>query len=143
LRIMNNKNENKDDIFKEAMQSSISSLIPSVKNQIVESNTTEEILVEQNLVEQALSLTIENQRSSWNKLKENLNGAYTEKAMRIMDSLPDREFIKVYLKLLEYVNPKIVRKEIVAASEEEKEITVKIIQNNNKIININSYEKEQ
>lgn len=40
-----------------------------------------------------------------------IEGPFAEKFMKIMNNLPDKEFIRYYLKTLEFVKPKISRKE--------------------------------
>ena len=48
-----------------------------------------------------------------------------------METLPDREYLRMYFKMLEYVNPKVVRKEVMEAKEDDLNIKVVIYQQNN------------
>ena len=112
----------KDDIFKKAAKEVAKS---TLKVEV------EKPAAPVALESKALAMTNENLISPWAKMKEKLNNGYTEKAMDIMDTLPDREFIKVYLKLMDFVNPKMTRKEIVGNNEGDTEIKVLIVQNQN------------
>lgn len=45
----------------------------------------------------------------WTDLKKEINSTHAERFNRVLGNLPDREFVRVYLKALEFVRPKIVR----------------------------------
>tara|TARA_Y100000310_G_C20140489_1_gene560035 strand:- start:94 stop:513 length:420 start_codon:yes stop_codon:yes gene_type:complete len=109
--------ENKLDIFEEAAKLTAKQSIKTVDKEVV-------VTVE----EQALELTKENGKSAWARLKDKVNGEYADRAMNEIEALSGREFIKVYMKLLEFVNPKITRKEIVEGADENKEIKILIMQ---------------
>lgn len=129
----------KDDLFKEAAKEAAKQAL----NLNIEPKKEELTTVEQ----KALDLTEQNTTSAWARLKDKVNGAYADKAMDIIDTLPDREFIKVYLKLLEYVNPKITRKEIIGNNDNDNEIKVLIVQNQNepqeKVIDVTHTSQEE
>jgi hypothetical protein len=82
-------------------------------------------------IQQAMDLTVENAETSWSKLKGKINSTYADKAMTIMETLPDREYLRMYFKMLEYVNPKVVRKEVLEAEDDDMNIKVVIYQQNN------------
>ena len=65
-------------------------------------------ITERNLNLPTRSVTDE-QKTNWNALKDAMKGEYSEKFMNIMDELPAKEFMRVYLKLAEHVFPKLVR----------------------------------
>lgn len=71
--------------------------------------------------------------NSWNVLSKRLTGDYAERFMREIDALPGREFIKVYMKMLEYVKPKVVR---VTQEEQEEEDNVIQVEVYNRTIDI-------
>lgn len=45
----------------------------------------------------------------WKILKESIDGKHAKRFNDILDTLPDREFVRVYLKAIEYFKPKVVR----------------------------------
>ena len=121
------KKEPLNDVFEDAAKAAINKAIKPIaevneKNIVVETKSQEE---------QAMELTVANGETSWSKFKGKINGAYAERMMDVLDGLPDREFARIYPKLLEYVNPKVVRKEVREEEEENKTIKVTIYQQNN------------
>jgi len=49
------------------------------------------------------------QSDDWIKAKEAMEGRFTKKFLDIMDNLPPGEFMRTYLKYIEYFKPKVVR----------------------------------
>lgn len=47
--------------------------------------------------------------TNWAELKKELKGAHAERFNKILRQLPAREFMRVYLKVLEFVQPKVTR----------------------------------
>ena len=122
---MSNEKEDLNDVFKEAAEMASKS---SISKTIV---TTENIEQELTKEEQALKLTMELANNQWDILKQKINGPFAKRAIEEIDALSGREFLKAYFKLLEYVNPKVIRKEVVEGEEDNKEIKVTIYQQNN------------
>lgn len=119
----------KDDIFKQAAEHTAKAAL-NIKT-ASESEAEVETVEVKSIEEKALEATEQNTTSSWNKVKEAVNGRFADRLLKIMDDLPDREFVKVHLKLMEYVNPKITRKEIIGDNNNDNEIKVLIVQNQN------------
>jgi hypothetical protein len=119
---MDKKKEDLNDVFKEAAKMVSNKTIKKEINDVV--NKKEQI-------QQAMDLTVENAETSWSKLKGKVNAEYADKAMTIMEELPDREYLRMYFKMLEYVNPKVVRKEVLEAEDDDMNIKVVIYQQNN------------
>lgn len=71
---------------------------------------------------------LEDEEKDWNELRKAIDGRYAKKFMDLLDYLPDREFIRSYLKVLEYVKPKITRKEELLAGDIDNSITIQIVQ---------------
>lgn len=86
----------KFDIFKEASNAVI-------KRTIV---LTEEKLTTQNSVPEKPALIV---RKTFAELKDAVDNEHAERFNNLLHTLPDREFVRVYLKVLEYFKPKIVR----------------------------------
>lgn len=53
--------------------------------------------------------TIPIKRKTWKELKIGMDNEHAERFNNILTELPDREFVRVYLKALEFVKPKIIR----------------------------------
>jgi hypothetical protein len=122
---MSNENKEELDVFKEAAQMASKS---SISKTIV---TTENIEQQLSIEEQALKLTEQLKNNQWDLLKQKINGPFAKRAIEEIDALSGREFLKAYFKLLEYVNPKVIRKEVVEGEDENTEIKVTIYQQNN------------
>jgi hypothetical protein len=110
-------------IFEEAAKEALSEkeaefVVPVVEN-------TEAEIEEARQRALALELT-EAGVNQWSVLSKRLTGDYAERFMREIDALPGREFIKVYMKMLEYVKPKVVRRTQEEQEEEDDVIQVEI-----------------
>jgi hypothetical protein len=46
---------------------------------------------------------------TWNQLTKAINTNHAQRFNQILEKLPDREFVRVYLKGLEFFKPKIIR----------------------------------
>ena len=133
--------DEKKDIFKQAAEQHISIEV-SKKDEDVELVETEEIVEDLSMIDKAISVTKE---LEWNTLKHNLQTKHAAKFDRILSTLPDRDFIRVYLKALEFVKPKITRVENDGPKEEEKSMNILIVKSGNddkQTIDITDYGKE-
>jgi hypothetical protein len=136
-------NDKKKDIFMEAARMALEkqTTIPAkIENSIEESILPAE-KTQQELALEAVTT------SDWEKLKTALNGRYAKKFMDLLETLPDREFMRLYPKMLEYVQPKVVRQEVRPLGEEQKTINIRILQvdetGNKRIIDITSDENNE
>jgi len=78
-------------------------------------------------IELPLRNTTKEQKKNWAELVEAMNGEHTERFNEILEQLATSkplEYIRVYLKLLEFVQPKLVRTDGSAAVVKDNEITV-------------------
>ena len=75
------------------------------------------------LEEKVLDFT-ESGVTKWDILANKMNGDFSERFVREMDMLSGREFVRTYLKMLEYFKPKIVR--IEKKDEEEKDTVIRV-----------------
>jgi len=136
-------NDKKKDIFMEAARMALEKkpILPVANLDEVEETQLE---VKKTQQEIALEAVI---TSDWEKLKSALNGRYAKKFMDLMETLPDREFMRLYPKMLEYVQPKVVRQEARPLGEEQKTINIRILQvdetGNKRIIDITSDENNE
>ena len=63
----------------------------------------------------------------WEALVESVNGVSARRFNSLLATMDDEEFTNNYLKILEYVKPKMQRKEIVEENEREKVIRVEYV----------------
>jgi len=88
--------------------------------ELSENPTREEIL------EKAEAITEINMDNKWNKVKETMEGPFADRFLKAMDALPDKEFIRVYGKMIEYFKPKIVRVEGSKEKEEDNVLRIEV-----------------
>lgn len=89
---------------------------------LVVDKTSEELEIER---QKALALELtEAGVNKWSVFSKRMTDDYAERFMREIDQLPGREFIKVYMKMLEYVKPKVVR--VTQEEQEEEDNTIQV-----------------
>lgn len=81
---------------------------------------------EKPLEEKIVELTQYNLEDKWEIIKEAMQGEFADRFLHEMRGLSGREFVRVYLKMLEYVKPKIVRVETDDKEEEENIVRIEI-----------------
>lgn len=88
-----------DDIFQEAADIAISKTV-----------TIKEMSVEERLITQTNLPQLDPVAAkTWEDLKKNMSGVHAERFNRVLQELPDREFMRVYIKAIEFFKPKITR----------------------------------
>ncbi len=133
------KKEKEKDVFKEALEHlNKSKHIPDLPPVEVEIITPEEIkditegievLTDKNIDLPMNSMTDE-QKSTWDDLQNAMIGEHAKKFNEILTKLPDREFVRVYLKTLEFFMPKVTRREGEAGRARDMTINVQINRGN-------------
>lgn len=63
----------------------------------------------------------------WEKLVKNLKGKHASRMDSLLEDLPDKQFRIVYPKMLEYMMPKLQRKELVRGISEERVLRIEVI----------------
>lgn len=122
--------ENEDDIFKEAAIEALD-LKSSIK---VDGETAVQNfeVVEENSVEtiyDAAAEIIDND-VDWTNLIRDMNGKHAKRFNQILGTLSDREFMKNYLKSLEYFKPKMVRQDLKFDDTVDRTININVVQIN-------------
>ncbi len=79
------------------------------------------LIERQTQLAKALEIT-ESGKDKWDLLKEKMNGAYADRLMSEMDTLSGREFVRTYMKLLEYFKPKVIRVQNDSDEEEDDKV---------------------
>jgi hypothetical protein len=102
------------DIFQEASES-----VVGKKRTIT--LTEEDVITESNIEVRYDKQT----RKNFAELKEAVDNEHAERFNRLLHSLPDREFVRVYLKTLEFFKPKVVRQ--LGDGGEKKDTTINIL----------------
>jgi len=97
----NNKQKGKetkrDDIFQEASKSPVKKTIITLDDA--------DVITESNILVKYDKTT----RKTFNELKTAVDNEHAERFNDLLHSLPDREFVRVYLKVLEFFKPKVIR----------------------------------
>lgn len=110
-----NDNEKKE-LFEQAQKASMQKLVERQK-EVVSTSQKDKVAI-------AVKERLEEGETQWDLMKKMLEGSLTEKFINIMHEMNDAQFVRTYLKLLEYVKPKITRVE--GSGEAENDITVNI-----------------
>ena len=114
-------NEKDKDPFEEARMNSIKNLIDKQSSSVEEVGLTKE---QKEAVIIRSKETLEEGETQWDLLKKMVEGSFTERFIDVLSRMPDRDFARNYLKLLEYYKPKITRTE--GNEEGDREITVNV-----------------
>ena len=119
-----------NDIFKESAMKVIkdsSSLSVEVDSY---PDSTELINKKDSITESNIDIKLNNntkdKKDQWEKLKEMIDGQLTEKFTTELIALPPREYIRVYLKLIEFFKPKITRQISDGNNEVDNEIHIHV-----------------
>lgn len=83
-----------DDIFKKALAAT-TEVLQEVKDTLIN-------------VEGGLPAPIVKVKT-WSQMKKAMDNEHAEKFNSILSQLPDREFVRVYLKAMEFFKPKVIR----------------------------------
>lgn len=110
-------NKNNEDIFKQAAEESLSKIKKEKKIEI-------EKPIELSQKELAEIKTKKTKDYHWEKLEKAITGELADKFLNIIKELPDRDFVRYYLKSLEYFKPKVVRQE--KEEEKNKDLTINV-----------------
>ena len=101
-----NKNKN-EELISKAVNDAI-----DFKKPIKETKTDMRVLkhIKQpiEIKENSLAMS-EDYKNSWSDVQKAMKGKHAERFSAILDALPNREFLKAYLDILEYFVPKKVR----------------------------------
>lgn len=103
------------DIFEEASL--------EVVNEINETNKPVVFVKEVNINQQNISNP---NAKNWNELKKAMDNEHAERFNNILHALPDREFVRVYLKAMEFFKPKVVRTKADRPAEDDRTINIQI-----------------
>lgn len=109
------------DIFKQAAKQSTQKLSDKQKKEI-------EVVKEEKQKQIAEERTETDFDATWQKVENAMTGPLAERFLNCMQELPDRDFVRTYLKTLEYFKPKIIREEKEKKKEEDLTINVTIVE---------------
>lgn len=127
---MTEKINNEKDVFHESIMDSIANNVAKEHDEIILLNNKQELLAE-------IQRRLEKGETQWDKLKGLMENGLTERFIRVISEMPDKDFVRNYLKLLEHFKPKLVR-----ASEGEVDKPDTIINIQTVIVNPETGEKE-
>lgn len=81
---------------------------------------------EQTIEEKLVEITQYNLEDKWDIIKAAMGGEFADRFLHEMRHLSGREFVRVYMKMLEYIKPKIVRVENDNKEEEDNIVRIEI-----------------
>ena len=111
---MSSKEELKSlDVFQESALRVLKSSPAAVEN-IKDENESEDLIIPYGEV------------TNWTDLKRELKTTHALRFNHILKQLPAREFMRTYLKLLEFVEPKITRQTGMGGTEEDTELNIHV-----------------
>jgi len=100
-------------------------LLKQAASEAVPKDKTEEEVYNEGQMEKALQI-VEAGKDGWNVISARMEGDFAERFLKEMEGLSGREFVRTYMKMLEYFKPKIVRVENAPREEEERVIKIEI-----------------
>jgi len=100
-------------------------LLKQAASEAVPKDKTEEEVYNEGQMEKALQI-VEAGKDGWNVISAKMEGDFAERFLKEMEGLSGREFVRTYMKMLEYFRPKIVRVENAPREEEERVIKIEI-----------------
>ena len=119
------------DIFEQAAAETLSDVektksgvIGMPKLKVVEKEKSD-VITQDNLEVGLNNITVE-QKGNWDDLAVAMKTRHAGTFNQILENLPPREFVRVYLKALEYFMPKIIRQEGEGSREERSQINIQI-----------------
>jgi len=111
-------NEDKEDIFEQAANQFINSSLNDNKMKIVKKDEQLKI------AEERTEVPVD---AAWKRVEKAINGKFADRFIEVMDNLPDKDFMRIYLKALEFFKPKVVRQEAIGAEDTEVKINVQLM----------------
>lgn len=132
---MSKKQKNEKEIFEEALADSLQAQLKAVAETAgLEKETLLPIIKER----------LEEGETQWDLLRRMIDGSMTERFLRAIDGMSDKEFVRNYLKLLEHFKPKITRTEPGEDDKRDNTINVQIVmldeKGEQKILDITEYQ---
>ena len=98
---LNQMNDDKKDVFAEALSKAASAAL-QVNKPVLDEH---EVLPQ---IKERLAAG----ETQWDLLKKMIDGSLTERFIEVISAMPDKDFARNYLKLLEHFKPKVTRTEI-------------------------------
>lgn len=133
------------DLFKEAKKNN-----PNVSEMVKAAMSIQKQIVEQQPIKATLedkALTVIEAKSQWEQLKEDLDGKHLERFNKALAALPDREYVRVFLKMLEFTKPKLARVAAPGDGNQDNTININILSINDnkeyKYIDITEEDEQQ
>ena len=113
--------DNTDDIFEQAAQetlndssSGMEEIIvlpqPNKKPPVIDEIKDLSVINDKN-INLPMSNSTPEKKKNWDELATAMKGRHAKRFNEVLDMLPPKEFVRVYLKALEFFKPKIVRQE--------------------------------
>jgi hypothetical protein len=112
--------ESKKPSLEELLKQAASSSLPRTPEEKQEEAYREEQMVK------ALEI-VEEGKSKWEIIASKMEGDFAERFAQEMEALSGREFVRTYIKMLEYFHPKVVRVESKIIEKEDNVLKIEIM----------------
>ena len=84
-------------------------------------------LIEESEVLPVIKERLQAGETQWDLLKRMIDGSLTERFIEVISAMPDRDFARNYLKLLEHFKPKVTRTEGAEIEKDDKDINIQMV----------------
>jgi hypothetical protein len=107
-RMDDEKNLFHDAAMESALQDALSKSNLKIKDEHddkdIEKDNKNELLIE-------VEKRVASGESSWDILSNMISGGFTKRFIEAMDTMPDKDFVRNYIKIIEHFKPKLIRSE--------------------------------
>jgi hypothetical protein len=138
---MSEDKELEKDVFAEAAMEQLIKGAEGVTALLLEETEIPDVKITSRNLDLSLQPKSEDEKVAWTDLTAAMTGRHALRFNKVLTELPDREFIRVYLKALEYFMPKVTRRESGFGAEKNPTINIQInrggLTPESKIIDIN------
>lgn len=128
------KKEDNEKLFHEASMESVLDDIVKNSIKIPDLDNTDEItkIDNKDKLLSEIEKRINDGESQWDVLSKMISGGFTERFMRAMNAMPDKDFVRNYLKVIEHFKPKLTRSEGVREDKPDTTINIQVLVLNEK-----------
>lgn len=124
---MSRENEELKDLLKQASSNAVSKMTEnSISTKIIrEEEIPAETIKKEEDIQKAIAI-VEEGKDKWQVIAERMDGDFAERFTKEMENMNGKEFVRTYMKMLEYFKPKMHRAETGETEKEDNVIRIEI-----------------